>query len=95
MTDTLNQLKAGVRHFRSNVYEQNAEAYRRAASLPQKPHSLIVACADSRVDVEKITNSGPGGRLHHPQHRQHGPGLWRNAGWRLGRESSTPSARLA
>ena len=28
--------------------------------LPQKPHSLIVACADSRVDVETITNSGPG-----------------------------------
>ena len=60
MTEVLNKLKEGVRHFRGNVYEQNAEAYRRAASTPQKPHTLIVACADSRVDVETITNSGPG-----------------------------------
>ena len=60
MTEILNHLKDGVRHFRRNVYEQNAEAYQRAASTPQQPHTLVVACADSRVDVETITNSGPG-----------------------------------
>ena len=60
MTEVLQKLKEGVRHFRRNVYEENAEAYRLAASTPQKPHTLIVACADSRVDVETITNSGPG-----------------------------------
>ena len=60
MPEILHKLKEGVRHFRRNVYEQNAEAYKRAASTPQKPHTLIVACADSRVDVETITNSGPG-----------------------------------
>lgn len=60
MTETLMRLKEGVRHFRRNVYEQNAEAYQRAASTPQQPHTLVVACADSRVDVESITNSGPG-----------------------------------
>ena len=60
MSDTLKKLKAGVRHFRSNVYEQNAETYQLAASTPQRPHTLVVACADSRVDVETITHSGPG-----------------------------------
>lgn len=60
MSETLKRLKAGVRHFRSEVYETNAEAYRHAATTPQKPHTLIIACADSRVDVETITNSGPG-----------------------------------
>ena len=60
MTEILDKLKTGVRHFRRNVYQENAETYRMAASTPQKPHTLIVACADSRVDVETITNSGPG-----------------------------------
>ena len=60
MAEILSKLKEGVRHFRRNVYEENAETYQHAASTPQKPHTLIVACADSRVDVETITNSGPG-----------------------------------
>ena len=57
MTEILKKLKTGVRHFRRNVYQQHAEAYQLAASTPQKPHTLVVACADSRVDVETITNS--------------------------------------
>ncbi len=60
MKEVLEQLKEGVRRFRTEVHEENAEAYRRAASEPQRPHTLIVACADSRVDVETITASGPG-----------------------------------
>jgi carbonic anhydrase len=60
MAEILNRLKDGVRHFRNTIYEENAEAYRLAASTPQRPHTLVVACADSRVDVETITNSGPG-----------------------------------
>ncbi len=60
MKDVLSKLKTGVRHFRQNVYEQNAATYQQAAITPQKPHTLIIACADSRVDVETITNSGPG-----------------------------------
>ena len=56
----LEKLKAGARKFQIEVYAEKAEHYQRAAATPQAPHTLIIACADSRVDVETITSSGPG-----------------------------------
>ncbi len=60
MDDVLEKLKQGARHFKNDVYAKNVETYRKAASTPQQPHSLVVTCADSRVDVETLTNAQPG-----------------------------------
>ncbi len=56
----LDRLKDGARRFRTEVHAERAAEYQRAATTPQQPHTLVIACADSRVDVESITSSGPG-----------------------------------
>ncbi len=58
--DVLQRLKAGARKFQDEVHADNAEEYERAESQPQRPHTLFIACADSRVDVEAITSASPG-----------------------------------
>lgn len=60
MDQALENLKAGVRRFRSEVYPQRAEMYARAATGTQRPHTLFVACADARVDPIELTQSAPG-----------------------------------
>ena len=56
----LARLKAGVLRFQSQVYAERAEVYLHAATNPQQPHTLVIACADSRVDVEALVSAGPG-----------------------------------
>ncbi len=60
MDEVLDKLKEGIRQFRTEVYPAQSEIYRKAASEPQRPAALIVTCADSRIDPETITQSGPG-----------------------------------
>lgn len=57
---TLERLKDGIRYFQTEIYPARAETYVKAASEPQQPHTLFITCADSRIDAETITNSGPG-----------------------------------
>jgi carbonic anhydrase len=60
MSEALERLKNGIRKFRAEHYAENEDTYRHAAANQQKPYALIIACADSRVDVETLTSSGPG-----------------------------------
>ena len=60
MTDVLEELKAGIRKFQREVYPTQREMYLRAVSEPQRPSTLIVTCADSRIDPELITQCKPG-----------------------------------
>ena len=61
MSETvLERLKSGIRQFQAEVHAGKAAEYQRAATTPQQPHTLIIACADSRVDVENIVSAGPG-----------------------------------
>lgn len=60
MQDVLEQLKAGIRRFQTEVYPEQAEMYHKAVQVPQEPHTFFIACADSRIDPETITQSKSG-----------------------------------
>ena len=60
MDEVLEKLKSGIRRFRAGVYPAQAEHYQRAVLEPQRPSTLIVTCADSRVQPDTLTQALPG-----------------------------------
>ncbi len=60
MDVVLEQLKNGVRRFRSEVFPARAEQFLEAANSPQRPHTLFVTCADSRINPNEITGTSTG-----------------------------------
>ena len=53
-------LHQGVRRFHTDVFLENRQQYERAASEAQRPHTLFITCADSRIEPGALTQSGPG-----------------------------------
>ncbi len=60
MTDFPNRLLFGYRNFMAGRYSDERERYRLLAETGQKPHTLLVACCDSRAAPETIFDCGPG-----------------------------------
>jgi carbonic anhydrase len=54
------RLVEGVRRFQREIYPQRKADYEQVMREGQKPHTLFITCADSRIDPEMITQSGPG-----------------------------------
>ncbi|MCB5202212.1 carbonic anhydrase [Neorhizobium sp. T786] len=54
------RLLTGYRNFMSGRYVDEADRYRGLAETGQKPHTLVVACCDSRSAPETIFDCGPG-----------------------------------
>ena len=60
MDEVLEGLKAGIRRFRAEVYPERRELYERAMSEAQRPQTLVITCADSRLHPDVLTQAAPG-----------------------------------
>ncbi len=58
--NTLDRLKQGITSFQKKTYTPNAAAYEKAATTPQTPHTLMITCSDSRIDIESVCDAKPG-----------------------------------
>ncbi len=55
----IQELVAGVHHFRSKVFRTQRELFERLAAR-QVPETLFITCSDSRIDPNLITHTDPG-----------------------------------
>jgi carbonic anhydrase len=56
----MQKLLEGVHRFQQREFGRYREVFRRLSRDGQKPHTLFITCADSRVVAELITQSKPG-----------------------------------
>ncbi len=56
----MDDLLAGYRRFRSDIWPDARARYQAMAEKGQTPRTLIVACSDSRVDPAAVFGAGPG-----------------------------------
>src|SRR4051812_44065749 len=56
----MQRLLDGVHKFRQEEFGKYQAMFRRLSRRGQKPHTLFITCADSRVLAELITHSNPG-----------------------------------
>jgi carbonic anhydrase len=60
MTDESDPLLSGYARFRQDGWTQARAEYEALADKGQKPHTLVVACSDSRADPALIFDAAPG-----------------------------------
>lgn len=56
----MQKLIEGVHRFRTEEFGRYQEMFQKLSTEGQKPHTLFIACSDSRVIAELITQSQPG-----------------------------------
>src|SRR5678816_2690572 len=56
----MQKLLEGVHRFQQREFGRYKQIFRRLSREGQKPHTLFITCADSRVVAELITQSKPG-----------------------------------
>ncbi len=56
----MDKILQGVHEFRTQIYPEQKDFYKRLAAKKQKPKALFITCSDSRVLPNIITNTEPG-----------------------------------
>ena len=54
------RLRKGYANFKTSTFEKDRALYEQLAQHGQEPHTLVIACSDSRVLPQHILSAGPG-----------------------------------